>query len=171
MQIKDRPEFGNKPKPLSFPASTTVADAVSAMSRLNYGSVVVADSNGKLEGLVTERDIMKRLVNEGLDAKKTTLNEIMTSDLRTAKETDDVRDWLRAMSNERFRRVPVVDDEGHIQAIMTQGDFVSYTWPELIYQAKEMTVKTVSNNSQLALIAGGIAIYTIVLIFALAAIF
>lgn len=171
MQIKDRPEFGNKPKPLTFPASTTVAEAVSAMSRLNYGSVVVAEEGGKLEGLVTERDIMKRLVNEGLDAKTTKLSEIMTSELRTAKETDDVRDWLRAMSNERFRRVPVVDEKGHIQAIMTQGDFVSYTWPELIYQAKEMTVKTVSNNSQLALIAGGIAIYTIVLIFALAAIF
>ena len=75
------------------------------------------------------------------------------------------------MSNERFRRVPVVDDGGHIKAIMTQGDFVSYTWPELIYQAKDLTVKTVSNNSQLAIIAGGIAIYTIVLIFALAAMF
>ncbi|MEO0635223.1 MAG: CBS domain-containing protein [Pseudomonadota bacterium] len=171
MQIKDRPEYHNKPKPLSFPASTLVPEAVAAMSRLNYGSVVVADADGKLEGLVTERDIMKRLVNEGRDPKKTTLSDIMTSDLRTAKETDDVRDWLRAMSNERFRRVPVVDDSGHIKAIMTQGDFVSYTWPELIYQAKDLTVKTVSNNSQLAIIAGGIAIYTIVLIFALAAMF
>ncbi|MEM1364105.1 MAG: CBS domain-containing protein, partial [Pseudomonadota bacterium] len=138
---------------------------------LNYGSVVVADADGKLEGLVTERDIMKRLVNEGLDAKKTKLSEIMTSELRTAKEDDDVREWLRAMSNERFRRVPVVDDGGHIKAIMTQGDFVSYTWPDLIYQAKEMTVKSVTNNTQTALIAGGIAIYTIVLIFALRAIF
>ncbi|MEM6617276.1 MAG: CBS domain-containing protein [Pseudomonadota bacterium] len=164
MQIKDRPEFASKPKPLTFPASASVADAVKEMSRFNYGSTVIVDPSGKPEGMVTERDIMKRLVNENRDAASTTLGDIMTSEVRVARETDDIADWLRIMSNERFRRVPIVDDHGKITSLMTQGDFVSYTWPELIYQAKEMTKATLSKNSQTALIAAGIAVYTLIML-------
>lgn len=164
MQIKDRPEFASKPKPLTFPASASVADAVKEMSRFNYGSTVIVDPSGKPEGMVTERDIMKRLVNEKRDAASTTLGDIMTSEVRVARETDDIADWLRIMSNERFRRVPIVDDHGKITSLMTQGDFVSYTWPELIYQAKEMTKATLSKNSQTALIAAGIAVYTLIML-------
>jgi CBS domain-containing protein len=171
MRIMDRPEYHSKPKPLGFPADTKVSDAVAAMSEKNYGSVVIIDGDGKLEGLVTERDIMKRLVNTGKSAKTTKLSDIMTTELRVAKETDDIGDWLRLMSNERFRRLPIVDESGRIQAILTQGDFVSYTWPELLEQAKQMTKQTISSNYQIALIAGGIAIYTIILAFALRAMF
>ena len=55
-------------------------------------------------------------------------------------------DWMRIMSNERFRRLPVVDDEGRIKAVFTQGDFVSYTWPDLIYQMKSLAGATVSKK-------------------------
>lgn len=69
------------------------------------------------------------------------------------------------MSNERFRRLPVVDQNDRIVAIMTQGDFVSYTWPDLIDQAKQVTKATISTNYQIMLVAGGILLYySIVLI-------
>lgn len=164
MMIKDRPEFESKPKPLTFEASTSVADAVREMSKLNYGSTVVVDAAGKPEGVVTERDIMKRLVNENRDPSSTTLGDIMTREVRVARETDDIADWLRIMSNERFRRVPVVDEQGKLTSLMTQGDFVSYTWPDLINQAKEMTKATLSTNTQVVVIAGGIAAYTLLML-------
>lgn len=168
MRIIDRLEYTSKAKPLTFTSDTKVAKAVAMMSERNYGSVIIVDKNDDIAGMVTERDIMKRLVNEGRDAKTTKLSDIMTTDVRVARETDDVRDWMRVMSNERFRRLPVVDEQGKLVSIMTQGDFVSYTWPELLDQVKDKAVSTVSNNSQLFLIAGGVLLYSVVLVFLLA---
>ena len=83
---------------------------------------------------------------------------------RVANETDDLIDWLRIMSNERFRRLPVVDENGHIKAVFTQGDFVSYTWPDLVYQIKTLATATVSKNWAPFLIIGGIALYSLAML-------
>ena len=163
MRIRDRAEFRSKPKPLTMPADATVADAVAEMTRKNYGSVIVADAEGTVEGVVTERDVMRRIVAEGRDAQATTLGEIMTADPRVASADDDVLDWLRIMSNERFRRLPVVDERGRVTAVFTQGDFVSYTWPDLMGQARELAKATVLRNWHFVLIGGGIMLYTIVM--------
>ena len=171
MRIKDRPEFQSKPKPLSMSAETSVAEAVAAMSAKNYGSVVIMGANGNIEGIVTERDVMKRLVNEGRDASATKLGDIMTRDIRIARADDNILEWLRTMSNERFRRLPVVDENNQLVSMVTQGDFVSYTWPDLMYQVGQATRATLSDNRQLVLIAAAIGIYTIVLVALLAALF
>ncbi|MEM6712653.1 MAG: CBS domain-containing protein [Pseudomonadota bacterium] len=167
MRIADRPEFTSKPKPLSFAQDTTVADAVAQMAALNYGSVMVVDADQRLQGVVTERDILKKLVNGGLDSKTTYLKDIMTENPRAAREDDDFRDWLRIMSNERFRRLPIVDEDNKLLAVMTQGDFVSYSWPDLIYKTGEAAKATISRNSQLAIGIAGVMVYTIIMIMVL----
>jgi CBS domain-containing protein len=164
----DRPEYATKPRPLTATPETTVAKAVSGMSELNYGSVMVVDEADKVIGVVTERDIMNKLVARGLDANATPLSAIMTENPRLARETDDMLNWLRIMSNERFRRLPVVDADGRIKAVFTQGDFVSYTWPDLMYQMKSIASATFSRNPSTFLVIGSIAVYTIVLIVVLA---
>ena len=137
-RLIDRPEFKTKPKPVTFLPSDKVSDAVTVMSEKNYGSVIIVDKQEKVIGVVTERDIVKKLVNVGLSTKNTQLEKIMTKNPRVANENDNVLDWLRIMSNDRFRRLPVVDSNGKIKVIFTQGDFVSYTWPDLIYQASQL---------------------------------
>ena len=137
-RLIDRPEFKSKPKPVTFLADNRVSDAVTVMAEKNYGSVIIVDKQEKVIGVVTERDIVKKLVNVGLSAKNTKLEKIMTRNPRVAHENDNVIDWLRIMSNDRFRRLPVVDEKNKIKVIFTQGDFVSYTWPDLIYQASQM---------------------------------
>ncbi len=169
MRLRDRPEFASKPKPLTFPRDATVAAAVARMSELNFGSVIVVDADRRVEGVVTERDIMKRLVNQGRDPATTLLADIMTSNPRVAREDDDLLDWLRIMSNERFRRLPVVDAEGRIVAVMTQGDFVSYTWPDLIYQGRQIMRASLAKNYHVFLIAGGVMLYSLVMILLLRA--
>ena len=165
LKLKDRPEFKNKPKPVTFTENALVSDAVKVMTDNNYGSVVIVDNSNKVRGIVTERDILKKLVNKGLDAKKTKLADIMTYNPRVGNENDNVLEWLRIMSNDRFRRLPVVDDEGKIKVIFTQGDFVSYTWPDLLYQAKEMTKATLSKNFNITSILIMVMIYSIAMIF------
>ena len=137
-RLIDRPEFKTKPQPITFLGKDKVSKAIDIMTEKNYGSVVIVDSKNKVVGIVTERDIVKKLVKNNMSPKTTKLEDIMTPNPRVANENDDVIDWLRIMSNDRFRRLPVVDSNGNIKVIFTQGDFVSYTWPELIYQASQL---------------------------------
>lgn len=170
MALRDRPEYASKPRPLTFTADDMTAAAVAAMSERGFGSVVIVDADNKVTGIVTERDIMKKIVNAGLDAAETPLSDIMTAEPRVARETDDLVDWLRIMSNERFRRLPVVDAGGRITALFTQGDFVSYTWPDLVYQASQLARASVLKNWHLWLIGGGIALYSIIMIIVVTAV-
>ena len=166
-RLKDRPEFYNKPKPITFLKTDKVHTAVSIMAENNYGSVVIVDKNQKVIGIVTERDIVKKIVQKGLSAKTTVLEKIMTTNPRVANENDDIVDWLRIMSNDRFRRLPVVDSEGKIKVIFTQGDFVSYTWPDLIFQASQMAKASFLKGFSVYGLIIMMLIYTIVIIGAL----
>lgn len=163
-RLMDRPEYKSKQTPLTAKPEMSVFDAVTLMSEKNFGSVIVVDTEDRVIGVVTERDVMNKLVVGGLDAKKTSLSQIMTQNPRLARETDDMLDWLRIMSNERFRRLPVVDEEDRIKAVFTQGDFVSYTWPDLMYQMRSIAKATLSKNTQVFMIAGGVVLYTLLMI-------
>ena len=93
---------------------------------------------------------------------ETQLSAIMTSEVRTATANDEVIDWLRQMSNERFRHLPIVDEQGRLVNIMSQGDFVSFTWPDLLGLLKEKTRDSLKEGkSQPALLAAGIMAYSI----------
>lgn len=163
-RLMDRPEYKSKQQPLICLPDTNVFDAVVKMTERRFGAVIVVDKDDKVLGVVTERDVMNKLVGKELDPRKTLVTDLMTANPRVARETDDMIDWLRIMSNERFRRLPVVDDEGRIKAVFTQGDFVSYTWPDLIYQAKSMAKATISKNWYFVLVAGGVALYSIIMV-------
>jgi predicted membrane channel-forming protein YqfA (hemolysin III family) len=63
--------------------------------------------------------------------------------------------------------LPVVDADGRIKAVFTQGDFVSYTWPDLIYQMRSIATATVTKNWHYFIIGGGIALYSIIMIIVL----
>lgn len=163
-RLMDRPEYRSKQQPLTCLPDSTVFDAVTEISAKNYGASIVVDTDNRVVGVVTERDVMNKIVAKGLDPKNTLVSDIMTVDPRVARESDDMLDWLRIMSNERFRRLPVVDENGHIKAVFTQGDFVSYTWPDLMYQMKSIATATVTKNWPFFLIGGGVAIYSLVMV-------
>ncbi len=146
MKIKDRAEFSSKSSVMTFRPDETVFNAAQAMSDKNYGAAVVISPDFKPIGIVTERDFMRRLINKGLDPMTTPLSIIMTTDLKLARSEDNLLDWLRQMSNDRFRHLPVVDDNGKLVSIMSQGDFVSYTWPELIGRVREQAKATFAIN-------------------------
>lgn len=163
MLIKDRLESSPMPKPLTVKPSQLVSEAVASMSRLNYGSAVVVDGDQKVIGIVTERDILRRLVNEGLDAKVTPVSAIMTANPQVAHENDEIVKWMRVMTKERFRRLPIVDDDNRIKAVITQTDIVSFTWPKLMEQAQALAKLTIKRNYQILLVFGGILIYSLAL--------
>ena len=168
-RLVDRPEFKTKPKPVTFLGKEKVSQAIAVMADKNYGSVVIVDSKDKVVGIVTERDIVKKLVNNNMSPKITKLEDIMTLNPRVANENDDVVDWLRIMSNDRFRRLPVVDADGKIKVIFTQGDFVSYTWPDLIFQASQLAKASFMKGFSINTLLIFMVIYGVALIAAMKA--
>ena len=164
MKIKDRIEFKTKAPVMTFGPDDKVISAIIIMSEKNYGASVIVDKARKPVGIITERDFMRRLLAKGLDPNKTKISEIMTKDLKLASEEDQVVEWLRVMSNERFRHLPVVDDQGTLVNLMSQGDFVSYTWPQLLSRVKETAAATFFERFHLYLIIGGIMIYSLAMV-------
>lgn len=160
MRIKDRPEFKNKPPAVVLHASDFVSTAITVMTEKNIGSVVIVDDDMKVRGIVTERDLLRRLLGRSLDQKTTPLASIMTTEVKTARPDDHVIDWLRLMSNERFRHLPVLDGDGRMINILSQGDFVSYTWPELLLNFREKASETLRGTpAPLPILIGGIVLY------------
>ncbi len=167
MKIKDRPEFNRKGEILTMAPGDSVADAVAVMSERNYGAVVIVSPDNMPMGIVTERDFMRRLLAKGLDPNTTRLEQIMTSDLKIAKAEDDLLDWLRQMSNDRFRHVPIVGEDGKIINIMSQGDFVSYTWPQLLGRLTEQAKASFEVSPSIYLVIGGAILFVLIVIAAI----
>lgn len=164
MKISELPEFRNRSKLLTLDAGTTVLDAARIMAERNYGSVVIVNEGGTLEGIFTERDVLRRIVAKGIDPQGTTLGEVMTRDVKTASIDDEVLSCMRQMSNGRFRHLPLVDDAGALQGMVSQGDFVAYTWPELMKRATANTKALLfGSSSQVVILLAAILIYTILI--------
>ncbi len=164
MRIGDRKEFSQKADPLTCSPETTVFEAVQPMAANNYGSIIVTDRERKVLGMMTERDIFRRLIAKELDPKTTKVKEIMTTPVRKARVDDNLVDWLRMMSNERFRRLPVVDENDRLIAVMSQGDFVSYTWPELLGRVGEMAQASLPERINPTFMIFAILLYSLVLV-------
>jgi CBS domain-containing protein len=161
VKIKERLEFTNKPPVFTLRGEDRVATAIESMAQRNIGSVVIVDDDMKVQGIVTERDLVRRLLGEKLDPETTALSNIMTTNPRTAHQGDDVVECLRLMSNERFRHLPIVDESGRLMNILSQGDFVAYTWPELLLLVRKKATETLRPNMY-SLVA--ILLYTLIVI-------
>ncbi len=98
----------------------TVADAAKAMQELNVGVIPVCEGD-KLLGMVTDRDIVLRAVAKGLGGD-TPLSSVMSSDVHTARETDDLDTVLADMASRQIRRLPVLDASQRLAGIISIGD-------------------------------------------------
>jgi CBS domain-containing protein len=98
----------------------TVAAAAKAMHELNVGVIPVCEGD-KLLGMVTDRDIVLRAVAKGLDGD-TLLSKVMSTDVRTARETDDLDTVLADMASRQIRRLPVLDGSKRLTGIISIGD-------------------------------------------------
>ncbi|MBA3766064.1 MAG: CBS domain-containing protein, partial [Acidobacteria bacterium] len=83
--------------------------------------------NGKLVGLITDRDIVLRAVAEGKDAKTTRAEEVMTEDIHSAHPNDRVIDAIRKMGDKQVRRIPVIGENGQLRGIISMADIALET--------------------------------------------
>ena len=104
--------------------SDTVHIAARSMKAKNVGAMPVIDSHEKKQivGIVTDRDLALKVVAEGLDSRKTTIDSVMSRKVVVCRISDDWQVALDAMARHRLRRIPVVDDQGRIAGIIAQAD-------------------------------------------------
>jgi CBS domain-containing protein len=100
--------------------NATVADAAKVMAQGDVGPVPIVE-DGRLVGIVTDRDIVVRVVAEGRDANATTVKEIASTDLVTVSPGDDLDEALNLLAQRQVRRLPVVEGE-RLVGIVAQAD-------------------------------------------------
>jgi CBS domain-containing protein len=107
--------------PRSVERSTPIVEAAKLLKQLDVGSLPTLD-DGRLVGMVTDRDIVLRVVAEGKDVGSTTVGEIATSDLVTIDPQQNLDEALRLMAQHQVRRLPVVEEDGRLVGILAQAD-------------------------------------------------
>ena len=100
---------------------TVIRDVADMMEDENVGSIPVVD-NGRLVGLITDRDIVCRVIAEGLDSRTNKAREVMSEDIITCTPDDSVIDAIRKMGEHQIRRIPVCDINGRLRGIISLGD-------------------------------------------------
>jgi CBS domain-containing protein len=115
---------------LGTPSSTTVANAAALMSSKGVGAIVVRSGAGPIEGIFTERDLLRRVVAANLDPRSTTLAQVMTADVRTVSAQSTVEDALRLMVVHRYRHLLVQDGAGPVGLISIRDLMTWLVQPE-----------------------------------------
>src|SRR6188472_4525906 len=106
--------------PTSCSSQDSVADAAKAMSREDVGPIPVVDGE-RLVGLLTDRDIVVRVVAEGRDPHSTTVGDVASSDLATVSPDEDLDRALQLLAERQVRRLPVVEGD-RLVGIVAQAD-------------------------------------------------
>jgi CBS domain-containing protein len=114
--------------PHTVTTDDSLTDAARIMRDEDVGAVIVTE-NGKVVGIVTDRDIAVRAVAEGKDPGQTAVDEICTRDPTVLDPTDEAGDAVRLMTEKNVRRLPVVDD-GTPVGIVSLGDLARKLDPE-----------------------------------------
>lgn len=107
---------------------TSLQDVAVLMREGDMGAVPVVE-NGKLVGIVTDRDIVVRAVAEGKDVS-TVIGEVMTTEIFASKENDFVFEAIRLMGDKQVRRIPVINDAGELVGIIAIADVALETEDE-----------------------------------------
>jgi signal-transduction protein with cAMP-binding, CBS, and nucleotidyltransferase domain len=111
-------------KPVALDHTATVVDAARAMREGNFGTVIVV-KEGKVCGVVTDRDIVIRAVAASHDPRLVTLGEICTEDVMTVQSDEPLAKVVMLMREKAIRRVPVVED-GRPVGVISLGDLARH---------------------------------------------
>ena len=107
---------------LTVQPQATVREAACAMTRLNCGSILVMEPPDTLLGILTERDLMTRVVARGVDPERATAREVMTAKPTCVKPETPVSEAVVIMLERGFRHLPIVNAHGRILGVFSIRD-------------------------------------------------
>lgn len=107
---------------VSLPPQANVWEAACVMTRVNCGSVLIIDTAGVMLGILTERDLMTRVLAKALDAAKTLVSEVMTHHPQCVPPEMAVSDAVLILLERGFRHLPIVSSAGQILGVFSIRD-------------------------------------------------
>jgi CBS domain-containing protein len=123
---------------LTIEATETVFDAIRRMVDGNVGALLVTE-DGRLTGIVTERDYMRRVALEGRTEKETLVREIMSSPLVYVTPDTTVEECMGVMTERRIRHLPVLGEHRETVGIISIGDVVKFQSDQQNVQIRLLT--------------------------------
>jgi CBS domain-containing protein len=109
----------------------TVTGLLALLAEHRIGAVVVSADGASVDGIVSERDIVRHLHTSGTSVLDGPVSQIMTSDVTTGSADDNIADLAGTMTEKRVRHVPIIDADGRLAAIVSIGDIVKHRLSEL----------------------------------------
>lgn len=106
---------------------TTINEVAKLMSEYHIGCIPVCDNNNCICGIITDRDILLRAVACEKDTKNCPVSDIMTTNVCTCKEDDEMKNAENKMSEYQIRRLPVCDTNDKVIGILTIGNLAHNT--------------------------------------------
>jgi CBS domain-containing protein len=116
----------------------TVHALLDALAQYKVGALVVSSGDGRVDGIVSERDVVRRLQSHGAAMLDLPVRSIMTTEVHTCSTDDSIEDLMVMMTERRFRHVPVVVDE-RLVGIVSIGDVVKHRIGELQSERDHLT--------------------------------
>ena len=115
----------------------TVRDLLAELAAHNIGALVVSADGRTIAGIVSERDVVRRLNEHGAELLSESVSSIMTVDVYTCHSRDDVATIRQTMTDHRIRHLPVMDD-GALVGLVSIGDVVKSTISELEAEKEQL---------------------------------
>jgi len=113
-------------KVIVVPFGKTVLDVAKLMKKSCVGSIIVVeDKEGKrAKGIITERDIVYKVLAKGVDPYKSKVEDIMSKPLRVVRPDTTIEDAAKAMRENMVKRLPVVNDDNELIGLLSEGDIM-----------------------------------------------
>jgi CBS domain-containing protein len=115
---------------LTIEPAATLAAAAKLLAERRIGAVMVTGVDGRVAGILSERDIVRALAERGADVLDERVDRVMTRKVVTCTEAETIASIMERMTAGKFRHLPVVD-QGHLIGIVSIGDVVKYRLREI----------------------------------------
>jgi CBS domain-containing protein len=116
----------------------SLADAAQMLRDRGIGALVVSGDGRAIEGIISERDVVRTVATHGAGALGRTVGSAMSTDVVTCANPDGVERLMALMTSRRIRHLPVVDDRGRLSGIISIGDVVKTRLNELESENKAL---------------------------------
>ncbi len=139
----------------------TVAEAVGQMHKQKIGALVV-ERDGAVAGIFTERDVLFRVVDGGLDPAKTAVSEVMTPDPRCVSPSTTVEEAMREVTELRARHLPVLDN-GKLIGLVSNGDLTRWVVTEQKEEIRDLGQKVEKEGFKFKATIALVAVFVILI--------
>jgi CBS domain-containing protein len=117
-------------KVVTVRSDATVAAAIALLKKERIGAVVVSDDGDSIQGILSERDVVRALVDHGGDLMSKPVSDLMTRNVKTSSLDANIQDLMSEMTHSRIRHLPIVDG-GKLCGVISIGDVVKNRLDEL----------------------------------------